>query len=167
MTHLKKVTNPNWTCTPSDDLKVKASQNWSRWHLKTQLSQDVQTRPIHLFLTIYFYFFCGKKMPLSTFPKPPWKGGNHFFWWWPFENSLITNLWQINLSPAFSEGWEVSAFTSLFFPFGLLTDSGILSSFMAWICNLTCCVIGLHLVPNNSFEIPILFWVLLLLQKVH
>lgn len=54
MLHLKKVPNPDWTCTPTGDLKIKISRNWSQWQPKGMrtLSQDDWTKPVYFFLTI-------------------------------------------------------------------------------------------------------------------
>lgn len=51
----KKAPIPDWTCTPSGDLKVNISWNCSRQHLMRQLSQDVWTRLIYPFLTVAYF----------------------------------------------------------------------------------------------------------------
>lgn len=150
VTHLQKAPNAAWACTPSGDLEVKISQNWSRWHLMRQLFQDVQPRPVYLFLNVCTYLFCGKKMTLSAFPKLSGKGETSSFEYGLFGNSLIMILW------AFPEELEGSEFTKRFFHLNFIWLWILIQMHGLWICNRTGCVIGWHLFPNHSFEITIL-----------
>ena len=56
MIHLMKVPNPNRTCPSSGDLRVKISQNGSKWCLMRQLSKDTQTRPVGSLLTEFWWY---------------------------------------------------------------------------------------------------------------
>lgn len=77
----KKVPNPHWMCIPSDDLKLKISQNGLiSCHLMRHFPQDIWTRTswkkMYIFFLHCFFFllFYGKTTSLPTFSNPLQKG---------------------------------------------------------------------------------------------
>lgn len=154
VTHLKKAPNHNWTCTPSDDIKVKISWNWSRWYLMRQISQDVWTRPVYLFLTIDASFLWEDNAS-SALPKPLWKAETSSFdysfletassWSW---DKLVFHLLYF---------WRVRKFRIHKSPSSeLLTDFGFLSRFMVSDFATTECIFNNTFDSKQSFEVTIL-----------
>lgn len=67
-------TKPNWTWTPSGDLKWKISKNWRRQPLKDtafpKWPNEAHTPCSYCCFLLYFLsLFVGRTMPLSTFPN--------------------------------------------------------------------------------------------------
>lgn len=145
MTHLKKATNPDWAL---HTIWWPESEDFLELKQMTTNETAFPRCPDQAYVS-----FSHRSLLLSLLWKKILcicqaiaKGGNVFFWLWPFRNSLLMILW------AFSEGWEGQ--NSQILSSELQSDCWVLPKFVVSEFTIfTSILLIAHLLQHNSLEI--------------